>query len=435
MTDLEFGNHATYLNKFNSFILLKFSTDAFSQCKMDALKLMITKSDMINSNIDQLSFLLWMLPTEFKTLLNDGSLKFDLTKLKRLILGHSPSVTMDQSFGITPLGGFATSFSRSNAHYNCVKFIGQFTNDQEVYDECLSILEAMPLKLKGPIKDPDTCMYLMNYNPNVNTDMNKWKTKPIGKSINKLNDFYDSIYSPSPSYNLEYTRYHHDIASAYESLGSDIAITCLVDKFSRDWRGVMTHTSQLRDRVKGYNLRTETVARMETILSEIDKQKYVTEVEETDDMKRARITKEVHDELKILDSRDYEEMMSIGITADVYVNEENFESLEIWGKRCQLTTLYETGVADPNAQFSHNLIRNATESGNLWLVKTLVGYGVPTKNLPKYGAWDHVRESQQLCDILKEQVRDSGGFGLSHVLNKIKLRKKVTQYLTENQLM
>ena len=395
MTDLEFGNHATYLNKFNSFILLKFSTDAFSQCKMDALKLMITKSDMINSNIDQLSFLLWMLPTEFKTLLNDGSLKFDLTKLKRLILGHSPSVTMDQSFGITPLGGFATSFSRSNAHYNCVKFIGQFTNDQEVYDECLSILEAMPLKLKGPIKDPDTCMYLMNYNPNVNTDMNKWKTKPIGKSINKLNDFYDSIYSPSPSYNLEYTRYHHDIASAYESLGSDIAITCLVDKFSRDWRGVMTHTSQLRDRVKGYNLRTETVARMETILSEIDKQKYVTEVEETDDMKRARITKEVHDELKILDAhrfyrrrRNYKDC---GIRGTYYVAMGLMNTSNALGDLFRVEDLHSAvndGHELASHTFSHQSSRKVScaafreDARKGWSAIQDMGGHVPTRNFP-----------------------------------------------------
>src|SRR5208283_5373422 len=111
--------------------------------------------------------------------------------------------------------------------------------------------------------------------------------------------------------------------------------------------------------------------------------------------------------------------------AVIYVNDTHCEDTKVAHKKYKLIALYDTKLVDPCSKFSYNLMRYAVSDGNLWLVKLLIGYGVPIKNLPKYGTWDDDIESQQLLEILRYPVPPSWEYGKLYILTLNNRRKAV----------
>src|SRR5579863_3670783 len=154
-------------------------------------------------------------------------------------------------------------------------------------------------------------------------------------------------------------------------------------------------------------------------------------VEEKEDFETI-LKNKIDAKLCFLDKTDYIEMWSIAISAFVYVSDDTYNENENILKRNMLTELYERGIAEPNSKFSHNLMREAADEGRLWLVKFLISKGVRTKDLPSYGAWPWNLESKQLTSILLELEKDYSNYGQEYINNKTKARKRVYNFLLEN---
>jgi hypothetical protein len=436
MVDLSFTDFNDYEHKFETYLVQKNIVDEFKTTKLEGMKCMVKKLNMKNSHdVNQLAFLMWMLIEDFVVLLNNGFLLevIDLDYFSDVILKDVPELKITSFHGLTPLGGWGATSNDSLSYYDCIKFIGQYTNQQSIYDKCLKSLEALPTKLDGPIKKPSTIMYLMNYNPNKNicTNNNKFKTKPIGEHIDKLYDFRNSVYSPDPSHEKQYNRYKCDLQYAFKELGStnELAYLCLMNHMVHSHYHVIKNTESITtfySRIK--DERVENIVKHLLIgINNIVFEK----VEEKEDFETI-LKNKIDAKLCFLDKTDYIEMWSIAISAFVYVSDDTYNENENILKRNMLTELYERGIAEPNSKFSHNLMREAADEGRLWLVKFLISKGVRTKDLPSYGAWPWNLESKQLTSILLELEKDYSNYGQEYINNKTKARKRVYNFLLEN---
>jgi hypothetical protein len=153
---------------------------------------------------------MWLNIDICRDLLNDGFLmkKINLELFKSIIVKDTPAITNQKIHGLTPLSGFSCSFNDSIPYYDIIKFIGQFTVSQEVYDKCLNILESMPKNIKGYLLPPPKIMLLMSFNKNV--DISKNQYIDYKTDMDNKYDFYASVYTPKPNQDPEYSRNHNE---------------------------------------------------------------------------------------------------------------------------------------------------------------------------------------------------------------------------------
>jgi hypothetical protein len=434
MSKFNFTNFSDYENKFHSYLKKNDLVEKFQICRLDGIKEMVNKFDLSNYvDVDQLVFLMWMLMKDFRKLLNNGYLmkKINLDFFEKQLTGNTPELNITGFAGCTPLGGLRGCSSDSLPYYNCIKFIGQFTKQQDVYDKCLAILEALPTKLSGPILDPPEVMYLMNYNKYVDTSKNKQKQK-VSYTMNKIHSFNYSIYQPDPSHQKQYNRYKKEIQQAYYNIavrGDPVGLVCLVDRLINSHYHIIENTDGIRY-LSEIDINSTMYESIVQIIREIDSQIVTINEEEICQKRNAFIKKKINNKLRFISKDDGSEIMSIFIEAYVFVSDEQYDK-EIL-KRDMFIELYERELVDPNSKLSHNLMRHAADSGVLWIIKYLIGKGCITKNLPEYGSWKGSLESQQLKDILEEKVKDYSNYGEKWVQKRTKAKLNVYNYLMQN---
>lgn len=416
--------------------LKTFPTNEFRARQINGIKLMVSLMDMSKEeNVFQLAFLMWWLVDKFVDILHDGFLLqiFDLDQAIKLIIESPPQLIIHgrrmDMFKPRPTMNISISL------YNCIKFIGQFTNDQDVYTKCCHLLKQMPKKLEGPIMDPGQILYLMKYNLYVDTSSNVTQGQP---HFDKIHDFYQSIFGPDSHLAISEDKFIKDIQSAYylqalQSRGvktqethGQIDYVVLADQIvkSNSWLPLTTHCINSRLLC---DIDPGTIKNIESILLEIGKSPISEQKEHLFDSKIAQT-------LRFIDENDDVVMNSIANQALVYVKDkpQKIKDLDIKYKHDLLCELYNKKIADPNCKFSHNLMRNAVKDGRIWLVKFLVSHGVATKNLPCYGRWKQDLESKQLIDIVSEPYKDYHGFGEEYSAKKQTERDKMREYLLVN---
>jgi len=126
MPKLHFKDFADYESKLKAYLQAYSLTTAFEEYRIDGIEYMINNLSMQSArDVDQLAFLMWMLPSDFKVLLNERRLLSKLTldtianKLK-----VAPEMKSKEFRGFTPLGGWTLTSNDSIQYYNCLKFIG-----------------------------------------------------------------------------------------------------------------------------------------------------------------------------------------------------------------------------------------------------------------------------------------------------------------------
>lgn len=465
--NLSFENFIDYDKKLQQYLMQEGMIESFAATKIEGLKGMVANLDMKKStDVDQISFLMWMLIDEFVILLNNGFLwtVIDLDFFEKILTTNVPALNIVGFAGYTPLGGSIGSSNESLPYYNCIKFIGQYTNEQWVYDKCLRILEALTEKIDGPIKNPPVIMYLMNYNNNsdIDTTKNKFKIKsPKWGHIDKLHDFKYSVYNPDPSHERQYNRYKRDLQLSFRRLvndfGQNVAAICLADCMVHSHYHVIKDTtsiSRFYSKISDSKLESDVeqiLIKISDVVMPIHIPNPNPNPNQNPNPNPSPITKIQHiinEKIRFIDKTDYSKMWSLAIEAFVYVKDsrsgsdngndngndsdsdsDNNNKESIILKRELLMELYRRNLAEPNSKFSHNLMRNAAESGRLWLVKFLIMHGVPTRDLPEWGSWPWVLESKQLADILLEPVKDYSGFGQKWIAERTRDRKNVYDYL------
>ncbi len=401
MTKLNFADFEDYDKRLRLYLEKNDLKSRFEKCRLDGIKKMVSKFDLSTyTDTNQLAFLMWMLKSDFEEILNDGFLlsKLDLDTFGKKISECTPSLHIGGFHGLTPLGGFSATSKETLPYYDCIKFIGQFTNQQKIYDKCLEILESMPGKLTGPILDPPQVMYLMNYNRHVDTSKNKFRQK-IGY-MDKHHSFHYSIYQPDPSHESECNRYKKDLQQSYHDIASDDAcgVLCLMNSIVHSHYHVVKNLDDIkfRCRIKMSDNVSDAVYQALLNLSDVSDDELLYFETPSDQDKNKALQKIINDKLRFITKGDNNDtdIDDIFMDAYIYVSDDEYETEVV--KRDTLIQLYERGIVEANSEFSHNLMREAADYGRLWLVKFLIEKGCPTKNLPKYGACNHLLESRQL---------------------------------------
>lgn len=419
------NNFKNFKFKIKKFINQNNLDKEYENYKLEVIKSMIDEFNLLlDDDVYQLAFVLWRLQEDSQKLLNNGYLmtKIDLNYFKNQILKNKPSIKPTEFRGLTPLGGFSAQFIGSIQHYDCIKFIGQFTNSQEVYDKCLEILELMPKKLSGLLKDPHKVMFLMGFNKSVNTINNKHKDDIIAASSNE-DDYYESIYSPEPNNEINYEIFHKQLdrlldlnKKKYKSTryGNTCYYLCLIDIFNIDhWDFYDNKNFQTRTNITIDDNSYNELGKIMTKISEIQIDKNHQQV--------------IDNKLRFIRKCDDGDITSIMIGAYVYVTDDKYDK-EIL-KRDLLIQLYERNLVEPNSYRSHYLMREAAERGVLWIVKFLISKGCRTKNLILHKYLDEKHDdNRQLKEILEKNKYDD-------TPTIIEGKKVVLKYLVENNLI
>jgi hypothetical protein len=432
-----------YETNLNKYLKKNNLEESFKNCKLDALKRVIDQLNMnIYEDIKLLSYLTVDYQNKLIIIFDYLMTKIDLDFFEDKILNNIPALHVVGFNGFTPLGGFRAQSTIGIDYYNCIKFIGLNTKTQEIYDKCIEILKKMPEKLEGRIINPSEVMYLLKYNFNVDTTKNNKGIKTV--CTNKLHDLTYSVYRPNPSFEKEYNTYKHKICAAYEfnaqSNQNFMTKICFMNNIiKRQKYRILNDISKISDYCK---FDDEINDEIKKTLFDIHNQKFDLIDEKNDDFKIIKVGEaasfwqdKINEELKILDESDENEISTIGSDAYICASDNNYNKKNYEHDR--LIAIYEIGLAKIDSKFSHNLMRNAVDSGRLWLVKFLVSKGVTTKNIPVYGQkykWEF--EALQLSDILKQDYRfKSWTHSPEYVAKKQAARKIIQDYLMENNLI
>lgn len=463
MSELSFTNFDDYNNKLESYLKKEKISKQFEECKIEGVKEMINKFDFATyKDVNQLAFLVWMSIGKYEVLLNDGYLmsKIDLDMFGKKILELTPKIVITDYGALTPLrsprgpsehqtaqtaqttqttqsshfiGKTSKDVEGALPYYNCIKFIGQFTNSQKIYNKCLQILEAMPQKLIGSILSPPEIMCLMSYNKNVDVSNNKYKQ--LTNLVDKMHSFYNSAYTLNPSYKKEYNRYRKNIQEAYYDIaytkGNYYGYVCLINEIANSHWSVINNTDQINFYIK-INIPEKAHELIKFILICISKQQGMIN-EEVKKNVSDKIKKKIEDKLQFISKDDENEIKDIFNNTCIHVTDDKCDK-EIFRKNL-LIELYERDIVNPDSKLSHNLMRCAVKNGILWIVKYLVEKGCPTKILPAYGKYEWMTESQQLKGILNEEIKDPHGFGKQWIDNRKKARENVFEYLIHNSFI
>ena len=473
-----FKCYKEYKSKLECWLEKNYLTEAFKARQLAALQIMISKLNFTKcQDVKQLAFMMWMLPEEFEILLNTGKTPINLVHMKKIILETPPAIHIT--------GFLSGDFNDSLPYYDCLKFIGQFTNSQTVYDDCLEILYAMPEKLVGPILDPFEVGHLFGYNKHVDTSKNKFKpeSKEILDSwtvtIDKADSFKHSIYQPNPTQDREYDRYKSEIKEIYlgmmkpviyvsdgtlkltgSEIGSDISkltsCICLLSHVLVSFGFAFNFGNLVSRNV--FDLSSETLEIIRQHLLDVSQCEPFPK-DQTIKLQNDKVVEETFRFLTKENERGVDRVLS---NACIWISDElntqlekasrgeleiepNNKSdmelqkrIEIDGvKKILLEQIYERGLADANSKVSHNFMRMAAEDGRLWVVKYLIGKGCPVKDLPKHGHENRpwIRENRQIRDILEEKVNDPCGFGKVWQKERTKDKLRVLAYLEANNLL
>ncbi|AKI79607.1 hypothetical protein qu_869 [Acanthamoeba polyphaga mimivirus] len=435
MPKLSFSDFNDYDNKLKCYLQNKGIEKEFTECKLHGIMNMVDKFNLYNlKDVEQLSFVMWKLRKYFVKLLHNGYLltrvNFDMFEKK--ILEYNSTTRVVRHRGMTPLGGLEVDIDPKIFYLDCIKFIGQFTNQQEIYDKCLNILENSQKKLSDNYL-PSRIMYLMRYNEYVNVNHNK-VTENIFH-MNKLSNFYHNVFTITPSQEEQYERYkfeimevYHDIArfksSRYSGQANRIGYVCLTDIMVKNHYHVIDDTDKISYHTKMFRS-TTLDSIISKILCEISDQIILPD-EELAARKTAReIEKKMNNDLRFISKNDKVEILDVFSNAFICVKDIKYD-VEIL-KRDMLIQLYERGIVDPNSDITYDLMRNAAKNGVLWIVKFLIEKGCPVRNLPPSG-----NGKKQLHEILTEPVLDDLGFGKKWVAKQTETRINLLNYLIDN---
>lgn len=96
-----------------------------------------------------LDYAIWYYQKESEMILNEKIFNFQLTYLIHAMLQTPPTISTTHFYGATPLGGWGAHMSNTTPSYGILKFIGQYTNDRNAFDQCVTAIQSLDGKIKG----------------------------------------------------------------------------------------------------------------------------------------------------------------------------------------------------------------------------------------------------------------------------------------------
>lgn len=282
-------------------------------------------------------------------------------------------------------------------YYNILKFLGQYTRSQEVYEACINILlQLMKLvdnkSLPGMIIDYRNMMYLFNFNSNVDTSKNPIKLRYTAGDNYK--EFNSSIYQPEPNDEYSYRLYTNALQWQTYCIAASSKTTLSTVLFLKE---VVLHgfhetiDSKLISKSVSFPLTSDFLKQIDEAL------RILSTTEMKEDVKSFKIEPEVsvYDILRFVDAKDPKCTVLDDIAHKLICYPSDTFQKQLFEK------LYELKLTSPDSNFSHNIMRHAVYNNRVDLVKYLISQGVKTTDLPTYRF--RLYGDLQLIDIAKKR--------------------------------
>lgn len=303
------ANKDLYEKKLGNYLHKRGLTQKYDECRIEALKNMLNKLNMNKrDDIHQLAYVMWnkSLYEYLLVLLDNGELLkiIDLDKFAEVMIKNPPFVELR--------GRMQCIIGDTCAHYSCIKFIGQFTKSQEVYNKCVSIVKSLPKELNGPIIKPFDVLYLMSFNKWVKVET---LTDEILKNKDKMIDvigikefFFYSIYCPNPSQEEYYYRYLEDIEASHielynlrnacsvliaEKTQDLISTICLADIIIHSHYSTIQNTKNLAFYCQSI-MKSNCILEISQILVDINREEIVPNITQPSDFNRSKKFKDTY---------------------------------------------------------------------------------------------------------------------------------------------
>ena len=136
--------------------------------KKEAVSSILHNLDFIDNKQEAkvFDYTLWYHPDESKEILNENPAIFKFDQLCEKLKTNPPTLYITGNAGNTPLGGPRGQSSATVPLYGILKFVGQYTQDQQQFDQSLATVQHMADLIDGPISDANEILFLMNMNKN-----------------------------------------------------------------------------------------------------------------------------------------------------------------------------------------------------------------------------------------------------------------------------
>jgi hypothetical protein len=319
-------------------------------------------------------------------------------------------------------------------YYSVLKFIGQFTKHQEIFDMCLSLLTVMSIGNSEGYIYYDNIPYLLNFNSNVNTENNLFKTNHGFKS--NYNEFYMPVYNNNKSAydygnKIRATLYKLIKINNHSVLSITWFVKCVGDTIAR----FNERFNDIKDLQYYLNLDEKDEDDRKIIQTCIDISNIEYKVSPEVQKKHCKYDNHSIDHIlsfidnKICESSDIGDIISDAYT---YLNDEEWNGEDYKQIKILIIELYKRKIINNDDYYSHGLLRHTVNNGMFLFTKYLVEIiKIPTRNLPR---WNYSFNSLQLINILNEDC-DIHRYKGKELEKRKENRNKIKQYLIKNDFI
>jgi hypothetical protein len=366
--------------------------------RKSAVSSILNDLDFINNKeqAEIFDYALWYYPNESKEILDENPATFKFDQLCEKLKKNPPILQITGYAGSTPLGGFRGQSSETVPLYGILKFIGQYTQDRNQFDQSIATIKQIANQIKGPISHTEDVLFLMNMNKNF-TGSYAFPRPSANALFHKKRDFTKSIYHPAPNQEDEHYAVKHGFACFLEKFNSQSAQTlimqCLLNAHYSNPKNIHDLISSFRQRKTfGHEHYSQTTELKNVALEVMNRNDSI--IDDSDNHSK-QINVAATEIIKELELQDSNELMDIISKALIYIKDDkiynkndntfsdinlNFEDAT---KKLAFEKLFTTGIVPIDSDMAHYAIRESAKEGRAWALSFLIQHGVSV-NPPVY---------------------------------------------------
>jgi len=339
------------------------------------------------------------------------------------------------------MGGMSARFTNNLYHYSCLKFIGQYTKDQQLFEKIIQLLKSMPSKIEGYILSPLDTLFMMKYNRHCKCESLNNIPKPYCKKISKT--FRGSIFVPEPEQDIQINEFifiygKEENRISLENINTDIAKFLLSESIvNTSNETIEIQNDNVRTILeKKYNTNFEdgTINAITLMILEFVSEKFDNYYDKNQDELLKRVQEKVREEMIFLDKTttyDFTDQghVEIVITDEIFQNPiKTFDQMLLLER---FYFLFNSGLFEMNSQTTFYYLECGFRYGRLWMVK----YLIDEKKI-QMGGWDYKSMQTNLEKDIQKFEKETNHYSssLTYDTALYNSRKNCLSYAVETNL-
>lgn len=330
-------------------------------------------------------YALWEYPKEAEQILKDETFNFHLSHIIDELEKAPPAIMINGCHGHTPLGGLTAKIKTTTSYYGILKFIGQYTNNRNIFNSCIKTAEFLRDKIDGPIATIDEILFLMAENKNLQNLPSF--PRPRVALFHKKKDFKTSIYRPAPCQSEQYDEVKKRFGNGLSKLDSLAAKVLLVKELmsrhfylpsslEEGFGTVPTKVFYDYDFELTINQRKQLITLAEEIFDE--SAHLLPQIDEAQLAKKSAL--EIIAGLRLEDSSELTDIISMAL---IYHKDDIDAHPRELDKKLAFEEIFKSKIVPVDSDMAHFAIRQASVFGRVWALKFLIEQGV-SFNPPPY---------------------------------------------------